>query len=622
MTQDTLLDEHPPAQRVDLSIWRRIYRYAAAYPRLIAGVGGFGMLVAAVEVSFPLVTRGIVDEVAEHGRGAALAPWAAAHVALTCTLALSVCIFVRLAGRLRARVAHDIRRDGFANLQRLSFSYYDRRPVGWLMSRMTADCDRLSIILASGTLDLVWGCAMMLGVSAAMFWLEWRLALVVLAVVPLLVALSLVFQRRLLGSARKVRSTNSRLTAAYNEGIAGVVTTRLYGRQATGAREFGDLAGEMFGHATRNARLSALYQPLVVSLGSLALGLALAFGGVQVADGAISLGTLVGFLAFAQVFFEPVRELSAWFAEMQMAQASAERVLGLIETVPEVGESPRVIARRARLARLGGPEPDQADDGHPQRVGVLRFENVTFAYAGGPPILEQFNLEIAPGETVALVGPTGGGKSTLVSLLARFYDPTVGRITSGGVDLRERSLSWLRSRVGIVLQTPHLFSGTLADNLRFGRPSASDEQMEAASRRVGLHPLVCARPEGYGIEVGEDGGRLSAGERQLASLVRALLADPELLILDEATSSIDPETEARLQRGVETLLAQRTCVVVAHRLSTIRGADRILVIEAGRIVEEGDHAELLELGGRYRELYLRQSLDSALRSAENWDATE
>ncbi len=619
MTTEDHLEEHPASRKVDLAIWRRLYRYAARYPRLISGVALFGMLTAAIEITFPLITAALVDEVADRGMDARITRWAAAYVGLAVLLGLSVTVFVRLTGGLRAHVAHDIRAEAFGNMERLSLSFFDSRPVGWLMSRMTSDCDRLSIILAWGTLDCVWGAFLMIGGSAAMLWLEWRLALAVIAIVPVLAAVSMLFQRRLLATAREVRRSNSKLTAAYNEGLAGALTTRLFGRVRRGKREFDHLSGDMYAHSTQSARLSASYAPLVVSLASLALGLALVLGGVRVAEGTLSVGVLVGFLAFARVFFEPVRELSAWFAEMQMAQAAAERVLGLIAEVPDIADSAEVVERCARMRATDAGGPDQAIDGGPLAAGTLRLEDVSFAYGTGPNVLSNFDLEIRPGETIALVGPTGGGKSTLVSLLARFYDPTEGRITASGIDLRDRSLEWLRSRLALVQQTPHLFSGTVAENLRFAAPQATDAEVQEAARRVGLHPLVAARPAGYGTEVGEVGGHLSAGERQLTSFARALLADPEVLILDEATSSIDPETEHRLQAGVEAILAERTCIIVAHRLSTIRGADRILVIEGGRIVEQGSHTELLAAGGRYRELYLRQSLDETLHSKEGWE---
>ncbi len=599
---------------MDLRLWWRIYRYAAAYPRTVLGLAFFAVTTAASEVGFPLITRRIVDEVAQEGAQAHLAPWIAAHLALTVLLALSVLFFIRLAGKIRAHVNHDIRADGFANLQRLSFAFYDRRPVGWLMARMTSDCDRLSNILAWGTLDLVWGVTMMAGISVAMLVLNWKLALVVMAIVPLLALLSLYFQRRILVTARLVRSTNSRITASFNEGISGVTTAKAFVREAAHQREFDGLTGEMFGHATRNARLSALYQPLVLTLASLATGLALAVGGVQVAGEALSLGTLIGFLAYTRSFFEPVQEMAAWFAELQMAQASAERVLGLIETEPEVLDSPEVLAR---IEAAGDRErqPGSAEDGLADRIGTIRFEGVGFSYVEGQPILSDFDLEVADGETLALVGPTGGGKSTITSLLCRFYEPTAGRITFDDVDYRRRGLHWLRSNLGIVLQTPHLFRGSVAENVRYGRLEASPQEVEDAARLVGLHELVERRPEGFETQVGEAGTHLSGGERQLVSFARAVLARPKLFVLDEATSSVDSETEQRIQRGLTRVMQGRTCFVIAHRLSTIRGADRILVIDGGRIVEQGTHSQLLALEGRYHELYTRQSLDEAARVA-------
>jgi ATP-binding cassette subfamily B protein len=389
-----------------------------------------------------------------------------------------------------------------------------------------------------------------------------------------------------------------------------VRTAKAFGRERADLRDFSGLAGTLHDASFANAMQAAVYLPVVLTLGSLATGVALAWGGVDVGLGRITLGTLIAFLTWSKHFFDPVQEMAHWFAEMQMAQASAERILGLIAEEPAIRDSAftrYVVRARGERERGDG----LAVDGLPEAFGSVTFDGVSFGYPGGEPVLDRFDLELQPGQTVALVGPTGGGKSTIAGLACRFYDPTAGAVRLDGIDLRERGLAWYRSHLGIVLQTPHLFSGTIADNLRYGRLDASDLELERAARLAGAHDFIAAQPAGYATEVGEGGVRLSTGEKQLLSIARALLADPRLFVLDEATSSVDTETEARIQAALERVLHGRTSLVIAHRLSTIRRADRILVIDGGRIVEDGDHAALMAAGGRYHELYVQQSLRGA-----------
>ncbi|MGQ0720686.1 MAG: ABC transporter ATP-binding protein [Candidatus Eiseniibacteriota bacterium] len=587
-------------QGLDLRLWRRLFGYARPYRRNLIAVAAFGAMTAAVDAAFPLVTKHVVDEIVAHGRDADLLPWALAYLGLTVALAVFVGTFIWHAGRIRTHVSHDIRRAGFANLQELSFSFYDRRPVGWLMARMTSDCERLSNIMAWGVLDFFWGTTLMIGVAFAMLVMNAKLALVVLAVVPALAWISAKFQKRILKTARVVRKTNSRLTATYNEAIQGVRTAKVFAREEHDLSDFRDLSGEMYAASVKNALLSALYLPVVIAVASVATGAALAAGGLEVTAGRISIGTLIAFLAYTRNFFDPIQEMAHWFAEMQMAHSSAERVLGLIDAVPDVRDADGV-----------------APNGHPARIGRIEFTGVQFRYVDGPPVLHSLDLTVEPGETIALVGPTGGGKTTIVSLLCRFYEPTVGEVRFDGTDYRRRPLAWLQSKLGIVLQEPHLFGGSVAENIRYGRLDASDAEVEEAARLVGAHEFVMAMEGGYGAEVGERGDRLSTGQKQLVSFARAVLADPQILVMDEATSSVDTETERKIQAGLARVLAGRTSFVIAHRLSTIRGADRILVIEGGRIVEQGTHRELLALGGRYHALYTRQRIRESARE-ESW----
>lgn len=599
--------------RLNLALWKKLLGYALNYPFEVTILAISAFTTALCEIAFPLITRKVIDGVETQGADFDIGFYGLLYFAFVVLLAGSVASFIWFGGKIRTHVSHDIRREGFANLQKLSFAYFDFRPVGWLMARMTSDCERLSNILAWGLLDLIWGATMMLGIAVAMLWMDVSLALVVLCVIPVLVWLSLFFQRRILKSAREVRKTNSRITGSFNESIMGVQTSKAFVKEAENARQFGELTDSMFDASVLNKVQAALYLPLVLILGSIASGLAIVFGGIEVAWGVVSTGTLIAFLAYARHFFEPIEQLAQWFAEMQMAQASAERIISLIQAESDVKDSAAV---RSRIAKSTAAH--LAEDGFENRIDKIRFENVSFQYDVGGPVLTDINLEINQGESIAIVGSTGGGKSSLASLLCRFYEPTEGRILFDDIDYRERSLHWLQSQLGIVLQASHIFGGRIIDNIRYGRLDATDEQVMAAARRAGAHDFISSLDEGYETEVGEGGSKLSAGEKQLISFARAILADPQILIMDEATSSVDTVTEQHIQQGLGELLKGRISLIIAHRLSTIRNADRIIVIERGQITESGDHETLMSLKGRYNRLYRQQSLAEFAATGDQW----
>ncbi len=608
-------DDDSYTQGMKLELWRRLLAYALNYRLEISALSISAVMTAAAEIAFPLITRSVIDEISARGADANLLTYAGWYAFFTVLLAGSVVGFIWFGGRLRTHVAHDIRMDGFKNLQRLSFSYYDYRPVGWLMARMTSDCERLSNILAWGMLDLVWGSTMMLGIAISMLLMDMSLALIVLSVLPVLAWISLKFQQRILKSARLVRKTNSRITGSYNESIMGVQTSKAFVKEAQNLKKFGGLTDQMHGASVTNLVQAALYLPIVLTLGSFAIGLALVFGGLELIWGAITAGTLVAFLTYARHFFEPIEQLAHWFAEMQMAQASAERIMSLILAEPDIQDSPEV-----RRAVASEKKPNTAIDGLPDKIEEIRFNHVGFRYNIGDDVLKDVDLTIRQGETLAIVGSTGGGKSTLVSLLCRFYEPTSGHITIDGIDYRQRSLHWLQSNLGIVLQSSHIFAGSILENIRYGKLSATDREVEAAAKRAGAHPFIEKMSEGYATSVTEGGSNLSAGQKQLISFARAVLADPKILIMDEATSSVDTETEQQIQRGMDELLSDRISLVIAHRLSTIRNADRILVIENGRITEQGRHSDLMSLEGRYHRLYTQQSIVEFSQTEQNWQA--
>ncbi len=607
-TFDDGFNDDASAKRVNLSLWKKLFAYARRYPRDLFWLGVCAFVTACMEVAYPLLTRGVVDEVAIKGADANLLPWVIMYLLVTAAIAIAITAFVQIAGKVRTHVSHDIRAAGFDNLQRLSFSYYDHRPVGWLMARMTSDCERLSNILAWGFLDLIWGSTMMLGIALAMLVMNPKLALVVLCVIPLLAWVSAKFQRRILKSARVVRATNSRITASYNEAIMGVLTSKSFVREDSNQKDFGALTGRMQSASVLNLTQAAIYLPLVITLASLVMGMTLAIGGFDVLNGLVTAGTLVAFMAYARHFFEPVEQLGSWFAEMQMAQASAERILSLIEAEPEIADSAEVQSAIAAQQVISETRSNVAADGGEAQIEHIELRNLSFAYDPAKPVLDDINLSVKRGETIAIVGPTGGGKSTLVNLICRFYEPTRGTVFINHVDYRTRSLNWLQSSLGMVLQNAHVFSGTIMENIRYGRLEASDAEVIAAAKLAGAHDLVTTMEKGYDTQTGEGGTSLSAGQKQLVSFARAILANPQILIMDEATSSVDTETESRIQAGLGNVLEGRIAFVIAHRLSTIRNAHRILVIAEGKIAEMGSHEELMALNGRYRELYRQQSL--------------
>ncbi|MFT4648327.1 MAG: ATP-binding cassette subfamily B protein [Glaciecola sp.] len=616
-------EEDFQSSKIQVGTWKRLAAFSRAYPRSLWTLGFFAITTGAVETSFPLVSKYLIDAITEwqqdpSGVAPAFAPYIWAYTGLTLGLVISVWGFIRAAGFLKASCAADIRSEGFAKLQSLEFAYYDKRATGWLMSRLTSDCERLANIMAWGLLDVTWAFTFLVGSAAVMLALHWKLALWVLLVTPLLLVVSRYFQKRLLVASRKIRKINSTITADFNESIMGVTTTKIFTRQSANQSEFDGKANQMFEASVRNAVLSSMYLPIILTLGSLAAAIALIKGGVQVSNGWISLGTLVAFLSYTRMLFDPLQQLAHIFSELQMAQASGERIVELLDTEPAIFDSEQVLA--CKRLQSEHPTPDMADDGLPQGVGDICFEKVSFHYGaaeGKEPtmVLNDIDMVVKKGETLALVGATGGGKTTFISLLCRFYEPTAGRILIDGVPMQERSLSWLQSEFGIVLQDPHLFSGTVMENIRYGRLQATDAQVLEAAGLVGAVPFIEKLKGGFLFDVGEGGARLSAGERQLVSFARALLKDPSVLVMDEATSHIDTETEHRIQKGLARILENRTCVVIAHRLSTIENADRILVVHQGRIVEQGNHAQLMALKGRYCGLHSHQSQSAA---NENW----
>ena len=544
-------------------------------------------VVSGLDSFFTFLSMQIIDEGIVAGDITALVRIVTLYGALIVVQAANVFGFIFLAGVLGERVQYDLRKKMFNHLQDLSFSYFDRTPVGWIMSRVTSDSERIAQLVTWGLLDITWGVLNITTAVIFMLIINWKLALIVFVTIPVLVVVAAQFKKRIIIQFRLVRKINSKMTGAYNENITGVRVVKALGREEQNLEEFGQLSSEMYRASYRAAWLSALFLPTVQLISAVAIGSIVYYGGLQVEYGGMTVGGIQAFISYVTFMLWPIQDLARVYAEMQHAIASAERVFSLIDSEPEVTDRPGAI-----------------DPGTIQ--GDIKFDHVDFYYEIDKPVLEDFTLAVKRGETIALVGPTGGGKSTIVNLLCRFYEPKQGVIRIGGRDYTQLSLHAIQSRIGMVLQTPHLFSGTVRENIRYGRLDATDDEIERAAKLGGAHDFIITLGGGYDSEVGEGGNLLSVGQKQLVSLARAILAQPEIFIMDEATSSVDTLTEALIQQGMETLMQDRTSFVIAHRLSTIKRADRILVIEKGKISEMGSHAELMRARGHYYQLYTRQ----------------
>jgi len=444
-----------------------------------------------------------------------------------------------------------------------------------------------------------------------MMMLNIRLALIIMIVVPFIAVLTVYFQNKILRWNRKVRSINSRITGAYNEGITGARTSKTMVIEEKNYKDFTGITDEMYKASVHTSMLNAIYIPSILFFSSMAAALVLMRGGYLVMNDLIQFGTLSAFISYALGIFEPIQQLARLAADFVSTQANIERVTGLLEREPDIVDPPEVVAK------YGDSFVGKRENWEPIR-GDIEFEDVSFKYPdGGDYVLRHFNLKIPAGTTVAIVGETGAGKSTLVNLACRFFEPTEGRVLIDGVDYRERSQLWLHSNIGYVLQNPHLFSGTIRDNIRYGRLEATEEEIHEAARKVSADTVVKKLDKGYDSDVGEGGDRLSTGEKQLISFARAVLADPRIFVLDEATSSIDTQTELLIQNAISHLLANRTSFLIAHRLSTIRQADLILVVRDGKIIEQGTHEELLAMKGYYHSLYNKQFMEEAMLRSMN-----
>ena len=594
--------EQEYTKRFDISLWKKLYQFIKPYKKKLAVLGFFMLALAGIDVIFPLMTKYAIDHFVVPQNTDGIVAFGVVYFVLVALQSLNIYFFIAIAGKIEMGISYDIRSAGFKHLQELSFNYYDKTPVGWIMTRMTSDSTRLGEFISWGLVDMVWGVSLMIGIVFVMLFMNWKLALIAFTVVPVLVVISLYFQKKILKAYRKVRKINSQVTGAFSEGITGAKTTKTLVREEENLREFQEITTRMNRSSVRSAIFSALYLPIVLTLGSIGTGLVLWRGGAGVILGVISYGTLVAFISYTVQFFEPLRELSRVFAELQNAQASAERIFSMIDEKPDIQDTSEVVDEYGDITEC-------KKENWPEIDGNIHFKDVSFGYKDDEYVLDDFNLEVRAGETIALVGETGSGKSTIVNLACRFYEPTKGEVLIDGVDYRKRSLLWLHSNLGYVLQTPHLFSGTIKENISYGRLDATDKEIIEAAKLVNAHEFISNLQDGYDSEVGEGGSLLSTGEKQLISFARAILTDPKIFVLDEATSSVDTETEQKIQDAIHKVLEDRTSFIIAHRLSTIRSADRILVIEKGKITEMGTHHELIKLKGYYYRLYSNQFME-------------
>ncbi|QEN06369.1 ABC transporter ATP-binding protein [Thiospirochaeta perfilievii] len=553
------------------------------------------IITGAVEGSMPFISGWIIDNVVETGNLDMLKIAGGIYTAVIIAQITTVYWFIFHAGKVESGMAYNIRKRGFAKLQRLSLSFYDKNSAGTTLSKLTSDVGRVCGTITWGIIDYTWGTVMMLTMSILMFIRSWQLALVTLAVMPILFGGGFLFQKIIINKYRAVRKINGIITGAYNEGIMGARTVKTLSQEERSHSEFKDKTHDMKQKAIKAGVIGGIFFPFVGFMASVGTALALWAGGVSVANEVITYGMFATFIFSSMQFFYPVYQMSQTFANLQYARAAGERIIDLMDTEEEI--------------------VDCTESDIPRKIeGNIEFKNVSFEYVKGERVLKNFSINIKKGESIALVGHTGSGKSTIVNLACRFYEPTEGTILIDGKDYKEISQRDLHSSLGYVLQSPYLFNDTIMENIRFGRLDATEEEIIQACKEINAHEFIMNLEFGYQTKAGESGKLLSTGQKQLISMARAVLADPSIFVLDEATSSVDGESEVKIQKATDRLLEGRTSFIIAHRLSTVVHADRILVVDKGVVIEEGSHNELISLEGHYHKLYTNQFFEE--REAE------
>ncbi len=583
-----------------LKTWLKLMPYLKSYRKHMVIIALAMVVSALIDICNTLLSGYAVDAFVIPRSTKGLWGFAAIYLGLVLCTMIGTMVMARVSLKIEMFLGRDLRRDLFTHLQVLGFSYYNTTPVGTIMARVMSDSGKIGSVFAWSLVDVFFSGIYVLGCMGVMLALNWRLGLLVLAIVPPVVLVTLYFQKRILHVNRQVRKVNAEITRHYNEGISGAKTSKTLVIEDKNSAVFQEVTGRMKSTTIRGVMLRAVYVPIISFLTALAVAFVITWGGGMAMTDGITIGQLTIFVNYALMIADPVQTLAGTISEFFSTQANIERVMALLEMKPQIVDTPEVVEKY-------GTSLDPKRENWEPLEGHITFEDVTFMYPDGTEnVLEHFDLDVPAGTTVAIVGETGAGKSTLVNLACRFFEPTGGRILIDGRDYKERSMLWLHSNIGYVLQTPHLFSGSVKENIRYGRLDATDEEVVAAAKMVNAHDFIMRMEKGYDSDVGEGGGQLSTGEKQLVSFARAILANPKIFVLDEATSSIDTRTEALIQEAISTLLTGRTSFLIAHRLSTIRQADLILVVRDGRIIERGTHGELMEKGGYYADLYNKQ----------------
>ena len=568
-------------------------------PRIIFMIF-LGTLSSLLDSSWPLFNRYALNHFVAKGTLKGLGGFIALYVGLLLLYVFDNLLCTYRCGQVEMSVDRDLRNAAFNHLQELSFSYFNRNNVGYIHARVMSDTGKIGVMVAWRLMDIVWNGAYILCVLLMMFLLDWKLAIPVALLVPIVAVLVSYFQKKLVVLNRQIREINSTITGNFNEGITGARAIKTLVIEDKIQKDFEKDTELMRRTSVRATKFSAFFTASVTMMSSVALALVLWRGGMVTIEDVGRIGTLSVFLSYAMGMMEPIQHVIVTISEMISIQVNIERLTTLLNTESDVSDTPEVIEKYGDAFH---PKKENWEELH----GDVEFKDVSFHYPDGEEyVLDHFNLKVPQGTNVAIVGETGAGKSTLVNLVCRFFEPTDGQVLIDGRDARERSQLWLHSNIGYVLQTPHLFSGTIRENLRYGRPEATDEEIMEALRLVSADRIVAQMEKGLDSDVGEGGGMLSTGEKQLLSFARALLADPRILVLDEATASIDTVTEKAIQEAIVTVTRGRTSFVIAHRLSTIVGADIILVVQDGRIIEQGSHKELMAKRGAYYRLFTRQ----------------
>jgi ATP-binding cassette subfamily B protein len=591
----------------DITIWKKLLVFVRPYLKTLFYVFAMMAFLAIVDIMIPLFLRYSVDHFIADTSTEGIWIYIVVYLSVLLLQTLGMVEMARGSMNIEMKLGRDLKKITFSHLKVLGFSYYNQNAVGWILSRVMSDTNRISGVIAWALTDIFWSIAYVIGIMVVMVSLNAELGLLIMILIPIVAIITSLFQGKLLDANRLERSANSRITAAFNEGITGAKTSKTLVIEGLNQSEFEKVTQVHYSAVMRSAKLNAVFVPIITFFSSLAVMTVLVRGGVLNLSGSLEIGTLSAFISYALGLLEPVSMIARGLADFISTQASIERVFGLLETEPDIIDTPEVIAKY-------GDSFEPKRENWEKIEGAIEFKDLNFKYPDGDEyILENFNLTIPKGSVVAIVGETGAGKSTLVNLACRFFEPTSGQVLIDGVDVKERSVVWLHSQLGYVLQDPHLFSGSIKDNIRYAKLDATDEEITSAAKLVSADKVTDRLEKGFETEVGEGGEKLSTGEKQLISFARAVLADPPIFVLDEATSSIDTETEALIQDAIARILGGRTSLIVAHRLSTIRHADLIIVIDNGKIKEMGKHRELIAKKGVYYHLYTSMKIEDLMK---------